>query len=110
MVSSTRKHRQFDVFRNPDRATAATHPFLIVLQSDAIDQIDTRVVAPLVSPRTIKLFEKLLPVVVVLGRRYVIAIPDMAAVPVAEVGSPVGNLAAERDRIIAALDLVFTGI
>ncbi len=103
-------HRQFDVFRNPDSETNETHPFLIVLQSDAISEVDTRVVAPLVSPRTIKFFERLLPLVTVHGDQYVIAVPDMVAIPVSEIGPPVANLETERYRISSAIDLVFTGI
>ncbi len=67
-------------------------------------------VAPLAPPRTIKLFERLLPEISVKGRRFVIAIPNLAAIPASEVGEPVANLEAERYRIVAALDLVFTGI
>ncbi|HTK80643.1 MAG TPA: CcdB family protein [Rhizomicrobium sp.] len=110
MVSARRPHRQFDVFRNPDRTTAAEHPFLIVLQSDAVDQIDTRVVAPLVSPRQLKFFEKLLPRVMVEGAQYVIAIPAMAAIPTSIIGSAVVNLESEGHRITGAIDLLFLGI
>jgi toxin CcdB len=110
MVTTKSRRRQFDVFRNPDRETAGDHPYLVVLQSDAIDQIDTRVVAPLVSVRSMKFFEKLLPRVSVTGRQFVIAIPDMAAIPTSQVGVAIANLESDRERIIAALDLVFTGI
>jgi hypothetical protein len=50
-------HRQYDVFRNPfdDRET---NPYLIILQADRT-HTDSRVVAPLVSPRTVKWFEQL---------------------------------------------------
>ena len=103
-------HRQFDVFRNPDGETRSAHPYLIVLQSDAIFDLDTCVVAPLVSPRAIKFFERLLPPVSVEGNQYVIAVPDMAAIPVREIGPAIANLEAERYRISVAVDLVFTGI
>ena len=102
--------RQFDVFANPDKRTADVHPYLIVLQSDAVSGIDTRVVAPLVSPKSIRFLEQLLPEVTVRGAKYVIAIPDMAAIPMATVGKPVANLEAERYRVLAAIDLLFTGI
>jgi toxin CcdB len=108
VVSGT--HRQFDVFANPDRETAKAHPYLVVLQSDAVSRIDTCIVAPLAPPRTIKLFERLLPQVAVDGVLYTIAVPDMAAIPTSEIGAPIANLESERYRIIAALDLVFTGI
>ena len=102
--------RQFDVFANPNRKTAKAHPYLVVLQSDAISGIDTCVVAPLISPKTIKFFERLLPEVVVRGTRYAIAVPDMAAIPSDEIGEPVANLESERYRILASLDLVFVGV
>lgn len=103
------RHRQFDVFANPDRNSAAAHPYLIVLQSDALFGIDSCVVAPLVSPKAIKHLERLLPVVSVNGKSYVIAVPDMAAVPTAMIGKSVANLDVERHRILAAIDLVFVG-
>ena len=109
MVRGSR-HRQFDVFRNPDAETSGTHPYLIVLQSDAIFDIDSCVVAPLISARTIKLFERLLPRVFVDGTQYVVAIPDMAAIPTGEIGAPVANLETDRDKLLAAIDLIFTGI
>lgn len=102
--------RQFDVYRNPDAETSDAHPYLVVLQSDAVFNIDTCVVAPLVSPRTIKFFERLLPFATVNGVQYVIAVPAMAAIPVEAIGAPVANLESERYRISAAIDLVFTGI
>ena len=37
--------RQFDVCPNPDPETRAEHPYLVVLQSDLVSAIDTRVVA-----------------------------------------------------------------
>ena len=42
--------------------------------------------------------------------RYVIAIPDMAAIPATLLKKPVANLEEYRYEIIAALDLVFTGV
>ncbi len=102
--------RQFDVCPNPDPETRDAHPYLVVLQSDALKYIDTRVVAPLVGPKKIQFLERLLPEVTLNGSRYVIAVPDLAAMPTAQLTSPVGNLEEYRDHIIGALDLVFTGI
>ena len=41
---------RFDVVRNPGKRDASTVPYLLVLQSELLDGIDTRVVAPLVRP------------------------------------------------------------
>jgi toxin CcdB len=101
---------QFDVFANPDKRSAEAHPYLIVLQSDIISDIDTCVVAPLASPRSIKFFERLLPEVAVKGTRYTILTPNMAAVRTEMIGKAVANLESERYRILAAVDMVFVGI
>ena len=102
--------RQFDVCPNSDPDTRDAHPFLIVLQSDVLKYIDTRVVAPLVSPKKIQFLERLLPEVTLNGSRYVIAIPDLAAIPTSLLALPVANLEQYRDHIIGAIDLAFTGI
>jgi len=102
--------RQFDVCPNPDPETRGAHPYLVVLQSDALKYIDTCVVAPLVGPKKIQFLERLLPEVTLNGSRYVIAIPDLAAMPTAQLTLPVANLGEYRYQIIGALDLVFTGI
>jgi hypothetical protein len=52
----------------------------------------------------------MLPEVTLNGSRYVIAIPDLAAMPTAQLTLPVANLGEYRYQIIGALDLVFTGI
>ncbi len=102
--------RQFDVYPNPDPATRDSHPYLVALQSDALRHIATCVVAPLTSPRKIQFLEKLFPEVVVKGARYVIAMPDLGAIPTVELKTSVANLEEYRYQIIAAIDLVFTGI
>jgi len=102
--------RQFDVCPNPELETRESYPYVIVLQSDALRHFASRVVAPLVAPRKILFLERLLPEVMVKNTRYVIAMPELGIVPVTELTTAVVNLESQRDRIIAALDLLFTGI
>jgi toxin CcdB len=101
---------QLDVFRNPDPASATTHPYLIVLQSDVLSDLNTRIVAPLVSPRKIPLFEKLMPLVQVERRQYVIDVMNLGVIPVRELAAYVTNLASEYERMVQAVDLLFTGV
>jgi toxin CcdB len=95
---------------NPNPETRAEHPYLVVLQSDMVSAIETRVVAPLVSPRQVRFLERLLPEVTVQGHKYVIAVPDLAAVPAQALGETVANLEDYRYQIVGAIDLLFTGI
>jgi toxin CcdB len=82
----------------------------VVLQSDQTSAIATRVVAPLVSPRTIRFLERLLPKVKVNGSDFVIAMPDMGAVPARALPPAIANLEDYRYQIIGAVDLIFSGI
>jgi toxin CcdB len=102
--------RQFDVFSNPYPDSVSSHPYFIVLQTDALEHLNTRLVAPLVAPKLLPLFERLMPEVGVEGSRYVIDFTNIGAIPTRMLQKPVANLEAERDRFIGAIDLVFTGV
>ena len=103
---------QFDVYRNPHPATRARVPYLLDVQSDLLDALATRVVVPLCKPEVLrgKLAERLNPVFEVEGRKMVLLTPELAGVSRKTLGEQIANLAKRRDSIIAALDLVITGI
>ncbi len=103
---------QFDVYRNANPASRARVPYLLDVQSDLIDTLSTRVVVPLCKPEVLrgKLAERLNPVFEVEGRKMVLLAPELAGVSRKALGETVANLAHRRDSIIAALDLVITGI
>src|SRR5256885_1058829 len=102
--------RQFDVFSNPDPDSVSSHPYFIVLQADALEHLNTRLVAPLIAPKQLPLFHRLMPEVAVKDSRYVIDVTNIGVLPTRILQKPVVNLEAERYRLIGALDLVFTGI
>jgi toxin CcdB len=102
--------RQFDVFANSDPESADSHPYFIVLQHNALSHLNTRLVAPLVAPRRLPLFEKLMPEATVEGARYVIDVTNIAAIPTRFLEKAVANLEPEHYHIVRAIDLVFTGI
>jgi hypothetical protein len=102
--------RQFDVFSNPDDATGHSHPYFVVLQANALDHLNTIIVAPLVAPKSIPCLEPVMPEVIVNDARFVIAMPDLSAISARLVGRAVANLETSKDRIIAAIELVFLGI
>jgi toxin CcdB len=70
------------------------------------------VVVPLCNPEVLrgKLAERLNPVFEVEGRKMVLLTPELAGVSRKALGEQIANLANRRDSIIAALDLVITGI
>jgi toxin CcdB len=103
---------QFDVYRNANPATRARIPYLLDIQSDLLDSLTTRVVVPLCKPRILKgrLAERLNPVFEVEGREVAMLTPELAGVQAKALGEAIGNLSSQRGVVIAALDLVITGI
>lgn len=103
---------RFDVYSNPD-ARSETTPYLLDVQSDLLDMLDSRMVIPLrrlgYYPQQIKMPERLIPMFRVGGTDCLLDTPQMAAVPRRILSVPVGSLAAEQDRIVAALDFLFQG-
>lgn len=80
------------------------------VQSDLLEPFSTRVVIPLVALEVApQAPRRLNPVVDVAGAPRILATHLIAALPRAALGPPVGSLAAERDRIRAALDMLFLG-
>ena len=98
---------QCDVFCNPGRRGHA-FPFLVVLQADAVSDTNTVVVAPLAAASGIPA-SRLFPVFHVQGQDWALIMSNLAAVPRRQLVDRVANLLQERDRIIAALDLLFIG-
>ena len=103
---------QFDVYRNANPASRVRVPYLLDVQSDLLESLSTRLVVPLCKPDVLKgrLAERLNPVLEVEGRKLVLLTPELAGVSRKTLGACVGNLAKHRQAIIAALDLVITGI
>jgi len=103
---------QFDVYRNASPATRARVPYLLDVQSDLLEVLATRVVVPLCKPEVLrgKPAERLNPVFEVEGRKMILLTPELAGVSRKALGERIANLANRRDAIIAALDLVITGI
>ena len=103
---------QFDVYRNPNPATRSRVPYLLDVQSDLLDPLATRIVVPLCKPEVLsgKPAERLNPAFEVEGRKLLMLTPELAGVSRKALGERVANLAAGRMAIIAALDLLLTGI
>lgn len=102
--------RQYDLCQNPDRNSRTRVPFLIVLQSDLLQPLETVVVAPVVPETPSSSVAKLNPVLTIDGKRYRVLMQELAGVPRNRIGEPLQNLASRHADFIAAVDLLFTGI
>ncbi len=102
---------RWDVYRNPG-AQAATTPYLLDVQSDLLDALDTRIVIPLRSLAhfpAMPLPTRLTPVFRIGGADYMLETPKMAAVPARILRGPVASLSTEHLAITGALDFLFQG-
>jgi len=96
---------RYDLYASP-----SGEGYLLDLQSDLLQPLGTRVVAPLFrddkapppSARLNPLFE-------IAGQRYVMMTQMLAAVPQTELGRTQGNLAEQSDKVTQALDMLFQG-
>lgn len=102
---------QFDVYLNPSPDTRKSVPYLLDVQAELLDTLATRVVVPLVLAEEMGLAAKHLnPQFKIKGVAVVMSTAELAGIPNRSLGDKVVSLKNKRDEIIAALDLLFTGI
>jgi len=102
---------QFDVYLNPSSDTRKSVPYLLDVQAELLDTLVTRVVVPLVLAEEMGLTAKHLnPQFKIKGVAVVMSTAELAGIPNRSLGDKVVSLKNKRDEIIAALDLLFTGI
>lgn len=102
---------QFDVYLNPNADTRDVIPYLLDVQSDLLDTLVTRVVVPLVAAEEMGLAaQHLNPQFKIKGESVVMSTAELAGIPIRSLGDKVASLKNRRDEIIAALDVLFTGI
>ncbi len=103
---------QFGVHRNPNPQTKALMPYLLDVQSDLLSDLGTRVVVPLCPAPAMrgKLIKTLMPVLKIDNKSYAMLTPQLAGIKSKRIGPAVANASAYRNEIIAALDLLLTGI
>jgi len=101
---------QFDVYANANPATNDQIPYLLDLQTDLLAITKTRVVVPLERCGTFSTAERLMPRFRIEGIDVVMSTPELAGVGQANLSDPVASLADKRQEIMAALDLLFSGI
>jgi len=103
---------QWDVYPNPVARARELIPFLVVLQSDLLDALPTRLVAPLSRSQVVSagLPQRLAPHFVVVGERLVLKPHEAGTLLARALGAPVASLRSEAHRIVDALDAVVSGV
>ena len=103
---------QFTVYRNTSSANKDAIPYLLNVQSDLLEDLETRVVIPLYPASVLKgkSLRTLTPIFEIEGKEYVMLTPQLAGISKKLLGSVVAGLSEKRSEIIAALDLLIMGI
>lgn len=96
--------RQFDIVRLSDKQLC------VVVQHDLLSDRKSRIVAPLMPMPDIIPTERLHPVLRVGRRDYIVAMDQMGAVGISEIGRVVGSARAIEYEIRRAYDIVIGGI
>ena len=96
---------KYDVFPNP-----SGDGFLLDVQSDLLNDLNTRVVVPLLPTASApKPATRLNPAFDINGESVVMVTQFMAAVPVGMLASSIANIEAASDKITAAVDMLMQG-
>jgi len=103
---------QFDIYENPNKKSRTAYPFIIDMQNNIVDDLASRIVAPLALYSKFKEQEikKLTPRVSYKGQEFLILIPQITSMPAKLLKEPIGSLSHLRDEIIGALDFAIIGI
>ncbi len=103
--------RQFGVYRNRNAATKSAYPLLLNVQSDLISETGTRVVVPLAPPKSgMAAMPPLAPVIQINDKPHVLVTPLIAGIELEDLGTLEADLSHERHAIMAALDMLISGI
>ncbi|MCU0940191.1 MAG: CcdB family protein [Burkholderiaceae bacterium] len=96
---------QYDVFPNPSGSAAEGIPYVVVVQSDLLDALATRLTMPLA---VLDVATKV--PTMVKGQRLHALAHYAAPLPAKALRRPVENVASQASALVSALDAVLSGI
>jgi toxin CcdB len=101
---------RFDLYRLSGGSTGDQRGTLVVdVQSPHLDHLESRIVVPLRLRSEVRPITELHPVIPIEGGAYVLVTHELASVRRRDLGYPIGTVAAHRDQITRALDILMTG-
>ena len=102
---------QFTVYRNKNPRTKTAFPLLVDVQTDLLEDLQTRVVIPLTQTAALirRPLTHVMPVLPFDGEDYVLMTPQLAGIARSDLGALAGSLADQRQVILAAMDFLLTG-
>jgi len=102
---------QYDVYLNPSQHSGRGIPYVVVIQSDLLDALPTRLVIPLAHGLdAIKVPTVLCPPIMVKGQTLFALAHYAAPLPARLLKKPIAHVAEEATSLVAALDAVLSGV
>jgi toxin CcdB len=101
---------QFDIYENSNPRSKSAYPFFIDIQSELLNDLNSRVVIPL-SPLEMvsQPAQRLCPVIELNQVSYVLMTHQITSVPISSLKNSVISAIPHRDEILAAIDMVISG-
>jgi toxin CcdB len=102
---------RFAVYQNRNPCSAGTFPLLVDVQSELLQDLETRVVIPLTRAASFSDFPLrfVMPTVQLDGKPYVLMTPQLTGLSRATLGPPKGSLEAHAREVSVATDMLFRG-
>jgi toxin CcdB len=101
---------QYDVYANPSKSVSDGIPYVVVIQSNLLDALATRLTMPLsITDTSVKIPTSLCPVVVIKGKRFHALAHFAAPLPAKLLRRPVANVASQGSALVSAMDAVLSG-
>ena len=103
---------QFTVYENENETTRSTYPYVIDVQNNLVNSLNTRLVIPLAPYKSLKETnaEILCPVFKIQDNNFVLVTPQLTSIPVKTLNTKVTSLNHYQKEIKIALDLIISGI
>ncbi len=105
-------HQQYRIYRNANPNSRQHIPYLLNVQADLLSRLNTVTVIPVYRADQLHgtIIKRLMITVTIEQVDCVIVTPEIAAIPCKLLGECVDDLSFLRGDIIAALDLLLTGV
>lgn len=103
---------QFVLYRNEDSVSKETYPYFVDVQNVLLSDLNSRLVIPLISHDSLGQTDtkRLCPVIQLDGGDFVLLTHQMTSVPKSILKTEVTSLEEFRYEILAAIDMLITGI
>lgn len=103
---------QFSLYSNENKNSKKAYPYFVDVQSDLLEELNSRIVIPLSSQETLNNINvnKLCPVIKINEAAFVLLTHQMTTVPRSILKKKITTLEQYRYDILGAIDLLLTGI